>query len=344
MADFTKTSTMSSRKRTPPSTENRQSEDEVFKVPAKKSSPSLKHPPTINNPYSASLKAITGIDDEGMNDSTTSLTINYSTPAKNVNAASLPMVTDISDTKMHALIASPSPSDLLAKFGLKLPSRTAQTPRSADQKIIELKCCVIDGGENSAVLFRFAPNGSWCEKLMYDEVCKKHSEWTTILGFVDYNPPLTWFVSNKEQLNSRNYAIRLFVIETTQSITNEQQLINLGEDICAHVNEVADNTREIVKVNELNYFWIPIGSAVWADVIGTKRANDQLVKKIGTPTGEAHFYNTNKSCIDSYFHSGTYTRSFARYLGAPPKEIHPNERNQILNLNNDENANVDPDL
>jgi hypothetical protein len=188
----------------------------------------------------------------------------------------------------------------------------------------QLKCCVIDAGVNSAILFRFEPNGSWSEKILFDEILVKHSEWTTAVGFVDKT--FRWFHNNRAQMNDRNYMVRLFCINTVQPVKVKEYLVELGKYICTQINEV-ENNRIVASVpdNELDYFWVPNG-AVWADVIGIDAAYMQLIQKTGFPTGEEDFYQCNKFLIDSYFHTGTYTLDLAHNLGAPLHEVHLDDR------------------
>ena len=188
----------------------------------------------------------------------------------------------------------------------------------------QLKCCVIDAGVNSAILFRFEPDGSWSEKIMFDEILVKRSEWTTAVGFV--NKTFRWFHNNRAQTTRNNYMVRLFRIDTVQPVKIKEYLVELGKYICTQINGV-ENNHVVASIpdNELDYFWIPNG-AVWADVIGIDAAYMQLIQKTGFPNGEEDFYQSNKFLIDSYFHTGTYTLDLARNLGAPLHEVHLDER------------------
>ena len=198
---------------------------------------------------------------------------------------------------------------------------------------VQLKCCLIDAGVDSAILFRFDLAGSYIEHVMADEVFKKQSTWSTTLEFeMKY---YYWFHLDVMQRNQNGYQVKLFAIKTPRlEGIAPQKFILLGKFICDHVNKGNKFQRRMIAqvANESDYFWIPT-NAVWADVIGHEAAYSKLIEKIGRPNGEANFYRMNKSCIDSYFHTGTYSIHLARVLGAPIQEVHPNQRAEFLILN-----------
>lgn len=238
-------------------------------------------------------------------------------------------------------VGSP-PCNLLAKFGLKPAPKSNISPVASNRNLSQLKCCVIDGGVNSAILFRFEPIGTWSEKIMYDEIFVHHSAWTTELHFVERK--LSWFHNNKAQKNDKNYAVRMFVIDTIEPVKEKENLIELGKHICTQVNGVENNrTVASVPYNEMDYFWIPEG-AVWADVIGNDAASKQIIAIIGESNGHDDFYERNKDFIDVYFRSGTYPLNFARQIGARLDEVHPNERYEIVNPDTDEVNEVNSEI
>ena len=306
---------MSPRKPAPCSTPPTKESEEDYKVPHKKSSPVAKYESPIKNPYTAKM-------------------------------------TDLSINSMKDVKTSSPSFDLFADFGIKPAPKTNQSPLS-NQKLTQLKCCVIKGGVNSAIFFRFEPVGSWSEKIMYDEVIKFQREWTTQYGFTPR--ALTWFHKNDEQFNNRHYTVRMFLIETIQLPKQKEKFIKLGESICEKINQInktqqieaghTERTYNIVSVpnNEMDYFWIP-EDAVWADVIGNDAAYNQLIQKIGEPHGHDNFYQNNKAIIDTYFHTGTYSLDLARILHAPPEEMHPDIRFKEVDSETDEVADTNSDV
>ena len=107
--------------------------------------------------------------------------------------------------------------------------------------------------------------------------------------------------------------------------------------INAAVNE---NNRTNLRTNRTI---LPEG-AVWVDVLGISAAYMQLIQITGFPTGEADFYEMNKTIIDTYFRTSTYSLDLARILGAPPEEIHPEFQFKEVNSETDEVADNDSDV
>ena len=329
------------RKQPPPSTPDKNSDDEDKKVPAKKTSPSPKHPPPSHNNNRVSLPMsslrMTDISSTSMNNIATS------SPIRNPYVASLPHITSIGPTSMNSCSESSPSSDFLAKFGLKpSPIAATQTLKYPPTKISYLKCCPIDGGLDSAIIFRFEPNGTWYEKIMKDEITS-HSPWTRSANFSERF--YSWYHLNVVQVNPRNYEVKLFFLSTA-SISSPPELIELGKGICDEVNKLQQKDKNHVAqvADENSYFWVP-GVAVWADVIGDEAAYNKLVEKIRSrPDGHEQWYQTNKNVIDTYFHSGTYSLNFARILGAPIEEVHPDARHEMFDPGDNEEADVDEDL
>ena len=312
---------MSPRKPTSPSTPNKESDNEDKKQPYKKTSPLAKYTTPIRNVYAASLKTT---------------------------------ITDISDKNMDDLKVNTPSSDLIAEMGLDPPPRTEYSPKSMGLKVANLRCCAIDAGVNSAIIFRFEPNGSWSEKLLVDEIYTNKREWTTTMGFIN-DKRFEWYENNQVQYNPKRYAVRLFVLQTRKPVIVKEKLMKQGQFICQQVNlanvqystQIDKKVIEVAEVNEELITWIPPGAkhgAVWADVIGIDAAYKQLVDKIGNPNGQEDFYIENKAFIDAYFRSGTYSLNFARRLGAPLEEVHPDLRSPNFLNPDDEPNDVDPEL
>ena len=344
----------------PPSNPNKDSENEEDKkTPAKKNSPQAKHtPPSPNrnnngaslttptrNPYSTNLlHGVTDVSSTSLNSSPASL-INRS------NVASFPCLHEISSNSTSTSPATPSSSgdDILARFGLiRSPTATEPaTPRLPTCKMSFLKCCPIEAGNDSSILFRFEPNGTWFEYLLFKEVVTKESQWTKDIDF--RTEKLTWYHLNIAVINPKNYQVRLFRMQTG-NVSNNQQLIGLGEHICGVLNQIQENTpsnytpQAVQVAAENEYFWIP-DRAVWADVIGSDAAYARLIGQIRSePDGHLEWYQSNKACIDSYFHSGSYSMGLARILGAPIEEVHPNARQAMFNPGDNDEEDVDPEL
>jgi hypothetical protein len=227
--------------------------------------------------------------------------------------------TSIASTALVAPNNVPPDDDLLASFGI-----TASTipPVRYNNRDSFLRCCIIDAKENSALVFRVepkdpnSPSGSWGEKQMFDAI-RTHEDWTTKLHFDDKF--FQWYHENVPQKNPKNYHIRLFVIRV-QQVPETQNLFQLARHICKQINASPGNTTT-TDFDENHFFWLP-DDAVWADIIGIDAALKQLVTAT-TGLIQDGFFETNRSLINCFFHSGTYSVELARYLHAPMTEIHP---------------------
>ena len=275
--------TMTPKKPPPPSGSNMESKDDELKIPFKKTSPNAK----------------------------------YKSPKQSLYAKS-----DVSESAIQSLKVSTPPTDRLAKFGIKLRKSSPAT-KLPGQKLVYLKCGVINTGEDTAIAFRFDPIGSYVERIMYEEIFKFKKEWTRECNFDD-KLYFSWFHHNEAQTNSNNYAVRLFVIRTAAPVVIKQDLFELCQFICQQLNQIPSNN-SVITVDDSNFIWT-LPDAVWADIIGDDKAYKIIMDTKGNPTATDNFYARNKPFIDSYFRSGTYTIDLARKLRAPEEEIHPSER------------------
>ena len=229
----------------------------------------------------------------------------------------------------------------LQAFGIKPGARVKFSDRNAT-----LKCCVIKGPEENAIVFRVnpndphSPNGCWLEKVFFDAI-RSESEWVTELHFD--SQALQWYHGNVPQKNSKDYLLRLFVIRTTGNLPPKENLVKLGQRVCDNINATPSN-KTTISVDEESYFWLPNG-AVWSDIIGNDAAFAALTKAKGDPF--PGFYDLHKDTIHSYFRPKTFSLELARAFHAPLDEVHPALREKLSEAinceDNDDDETCDED-
>ena len=218
-----------------------------------------------------------------------------------------------------------APTDLTA-FGFKPAGLGPEKLHNRDSM---LKCCVIEGPYQNAIVFHVQPidpkygNGSWTEKCFADAI-RLNMPWVASLAF-DRTNQYFWFHENHPQKNPKDYLIRMFVILAESDVIPKENIVQLANYVCSNLNATPNNKTK-TSFDENSLFWLGHG-AVWSDIMGYDAALTRLLKETGTPA--PGYYEEHRSLIHSYFHCGTFDLVLAQTLHAPVAEIHPALRNQV---------------
>jgi hypothetical protein len=276
-------------------------------IPKKVATSPKKHPPRSNIPVQNPSPAA-------------SLSSFASSRSGSCSVASLSFPATLTNS---AVVLEPSIlKDDLAAFGIKAASGPKGKYLDKDSK---LKCCLIEGHDGSAIVFRVEPNdpniksGSWGEKCFFDAL-HENEEWLTTIN-ID-STALAWFHENVPQKNPKNFSIHLFVIYTEANLPPKENIVKLGQYICQHLNATPGNHTTTI-LHDDSFFWLPDG-AVWSDIIGCDAALARLIKNNGHPS--PGYYDLHRQTIHTYFHPQTLSINLARNLYAPIEEVHPSLR------------------
>jgi hypothetical protein len=199
-----------------------------------------------------------------------------------------------------------------------------------------LKCCVIQAPNKWSMVFRLEDRNVNYDKGFYGERFLKdarNKEWFRALMFKDTFP--YWYHENVPVLNHRGFNIRMFIIQAEGKVPANSALINVGHEICSHLNAVEGNPTT-TRVNEADYFWLN-DTAVWADVLGNEAAANALKEETGPKC--PGYYNVHKTTIHTYFHPGSFSLEMAKDWDAPISQVHPSLRNDTdVNKENEDDV------
>jgi hypothetical protein len=206
--------------------------------------------------------------------------------------------------------------------------RATGMPQNRD-KTCKIKCCVIEGVVDTAIVVRVTPSdptsnsGCWAEKKLGDCIAS-HEPWTVELNFAD--TPLIWWHNNVRQDNNREFPIRMFVMYV-KALPATEDIVELAREICRNLN-ASLTAMNAISVDEQNLFWLPRG-AVWSDILGCDEALRALIRDCNSGYPRPGFYDNHTRVIHTYFRAGTFSRELAQILHAPTAEIHPSVLQQV---------------
>lgn len=232
---------------------------------------------------------------------------------------------------------STPPIRSLQDFGMEVDDTITHTGGGTVDSEHSLKCCVICcEGKVVYVVFRcqvkIGYHICWQEKLFNDSVRENHP-WATALGLT-YSFP--WAIDGVPQVNSRNYAVRLFCASVKPVVFNAHKITEMAQMICEHLNALNNNRSPTIQVSR-NLFWLPTdGSILLSDITTSKEVLTMIQRKCGNMQADPNFYSTHSHYIHSCcFRRNQLTAEIADMLGAPTNQIKQDNADTTIQVDSD---------